>query len=85
MPLALSARPTSAALPHLAAYADLAIRSILRLKQFNPDEGRIAIRKSSIDVLRNRLTRLYDRIGEDSVGRRGSLFRLLKGDASPDR
>jgi hypothetical protein len=76
--LALSAGPTSAALPHLAAYADLAIRSILRLKQFNPDAARIAIRKSSIDVLRNRLTRLYDRIGEDSAGRRGSLFRLLK-------
>lgn len=76
--LALSAGPTSAAMPHLAAYADLAIRSILRLKQFNPDAARIAIRKSSIDVLRNRLTRLYDRIGEDSAGRRGSLFRLLK-------
>jgi hypothetical protein len=76
--LALRAGPTSAASPHLAAYADLAIRSILRLKQFNPDAAHIAIRKSSIDVLRNRLTRLYDRIGEDSAARRGSLFRLLK-------
>jgi hypothetical protein len=81
--LALRTRPTSTALPHLAAYADLAIRSILRLKQFNPDEARIAISKSSIDVLRNRLTRLYDRIGENSAGRRESLFRLLKCLAAP--
>src|SRR5258708_8705286 len=59
--LALSAGPTSAALPHLAAYADLAIRSILRLKQFNPDEARIAIRKASIHLLLTQLTRFYQR------------------------
>jgi hypothetical protein len=42
------------------------------------NHGGALIRKSSIDVLRNQLTRLYDRILEDSAGRRGSLFRLLK-------
>jgi hypothetical protein len=76
--LALRTRPTGAALPHLAAYADLAIRSILRLKQYNPEAARIAVRKSSIDVFRDRLTRLYERMGEDPAERRESLFRLLK-------
>jgi hypothetical protein len=76
--LALSAPSVSPALPHLAAYADLAVRSLLRLKQHNHEAARIAIRKASINVFRNRLTRLFDRIGEDSARRRESLFRLLK-------
>src|SRR5260370_34465593 len=83
--LAVSAGPTSAALPHLAAYADLAIRSILRLKQFNPDEARIAIRRSSIDVLRNPLTRLYERIGAGSAGGPRALLSPLQAGAGPTR
>ena len=75
---ALNARPTTDALPHLAAYVDLAIRSIQRLKQHNPEAARIAIRKASIDVLRDRLTRLYNQIGKDSAARRKSLSSLLK-------
>lgn len=76
--LALNAPPASAALPHFAAYVDFAIRSLLRLKRHNPEGARIAVRKASIEVFRKQLTRLYDRIGEDSARRRESLFRLLE-------
>jgi len=75
---ALSTPPASAAWPHLAAYADLAVRSLLRLKQHNREAARIAIAKASIDVLRDRLIRLFDRAEKNSTQARESLLRLLK-------
>jgi hypothetical protein len=76
--LAASVSAASTAALHAAAYADLAVRSLLRLRRHNREAARIAIEKASLESFRGKLTRLYDRLREDPARRRDSLLRLLK-------
>lgn len=76
--LALGPTARREAAPHHVAYLDLAMRSLLRLKRYDPEAAEVAIKKAGIRKLRDRLDRPSDRLGGDGQSTRKALARLLK-------
>jgi hypothetical protein len=75
--LALSPSRREAA-PHHIAYLDLAMRSLIRLKRYDPEAAEVAIRKAAIKKLRDRLDRALNRPEDDAQSTRQALARLLR-------
>ena len=65
-------------MPHYVAYLDLAIRSLLRLKRYDPEAAELALKKESIEKYCDRLDRVLDRLGGEGQSTRKALARLLK-------